>query len=546
MIREILGGIPRSAVSEYDTSMLDDREVAVLYYALREVLVMVRDNEFMLVTLAEKETKGDFIIPSFVASKSVDSINEYLREKRFYFYRLQAVEDYNCFIGKVTTMKPYPSIEGYHVYRLTDVSDFYNKVKLASVRNELKITYTDGSEFVFNNLYKESVRGTCASGKFFGYNKNGEFVSTSIFNIKSVDAISDNKTVQKLLSGVCKYKDMNITLNRDILEKFYGYKKLYTKLESLNVRKRYCYEELIASRGSTQDYIASKYGLPVKYYGFDTREELMRLLKDELSKEKPSKGIRARVLTNNLEHRSFYVTIPDNAELEVIEDVVSVMPKTFYYYAINDSWGFRGVEVRATSQRLAKQYGKTEFERCFGYNNEFVKVTETPIKIKDFTTDCQRDICQNIMYGYTQNYKGYSPLIKSLFANNGISVTDTDIQFLFVNNLAKKFKVSGNVTLIEVVKNLLNFMDICVNQQKHDKMLCDVLFSACIGKVRKIAKDLEDNGFADYEVSDGKIEKSLGGTDSVTFHLTKDNHISAYADIVYKSVDLGRKKIVDK
>lgn len=546
----ILGGIPRSVVSAYDTSKLSDKGVAILYYLLKGVVVAINGDKVEFLTLDKNQLCNNFIVPpeTNLPERNVESINKYLADGRFYCYKIKPLETMSCFIGQGSNMNPYPKLEEYSgVYRLDDLVKAYNKLKVASVSNELefKLCNRTNSSIYLNNIGCKSVVGTVFSGRFWGTDRNGNFEGVKLTDIMEISIVSDNPNISKLLNGICKYKNSYVTLNYGVLEKFYGESRLYTKLESLNVRKRLCYHELLSRAGYTPTFLAQKYNLPIDYFGYDDRYELIKKLSTELSSEPQTKGIRARVLSNNLEHRSFYITIPKDAELEVVEDLTSITPTDWYYYGASDTFGLRYVKVSATKS-TAKAYGKTEFERCFGVG-DFVACTEKPLEYKGFTTEVQRNICQEIMYGYTRNFMGYAKPIVQLCEQNGVSITKVDIQYLFINNLAQKYVNSGEVKLSTVSVYLLNFINVCKDKTKHDKLLSDTLWGFCKGRVQRIAKDLEDNGFNDYEVSeDGSITKSIQGGGTVVFHLTKQNKISQYADITYKGVDLGRKNITDK
>lgn len=498
----------------YNILKLSDRGIVILFISLVDIVFIIKDDKMMIVTFNQDKilelhnaqrliTRNDERnyekTYQILKCNTKDVINQYLLEGKFHFIKLNPYEPCQSyfFLVSVSGMNPYPKLDKKElVIPLDSMSNWFNTIYNCLSNDVCKLKLKNGSYKICHNANKK-LKSTVTSGYILTNNLDNTIEKIYLWDIINCEPYSENEFVQALLSGVVDYKGYKITLNKDILSKYYGY-RFFTSLESKGVRERYCLEELLGV-GYKYDYTYY-----LKKYNLDIDCDSLPSLVLELQKivDKPEKKnenvVHARVLTSNLEHRSFYMTI-DLRKLEdykVVEDLRKVLPNKYRFYAISKGLGYNFVEVTATSENLAASYGKTEFKRQFG-DIAYTCNKRTP-RVLDMNV--QRSLCQNIMYGYVQNYKGYAPIIKDICKSNGlIEPSDEHIKFLYINQLAKKYKSGSFVVFADVIKYLLDFMDLLSSKDSADKALTEEYINISSARAYKefvrLCKDLKNNSF---------------------------------------------------
>lgn len=553
--------IKSKLVSEgYNISKLSDRGIVILFISLVDIIFIIQDNKMTIVTLNQDKImelhKLQRIITrddersyektyQILKCNTKDVINQYLLEGKFHFIKLNPYEPCQSyfFLVSISGMNPYPKLDKKElIIPLDSMSNRFNMIYNCLLVDVCKLKLKNGSYKICHNANKK-LKSTVTSGYILTNNLDNTIEKIYLWDIVSCEPYSENEFIQALLSGVVDYKGAKITLNKDILFQYYG-NKLFTTLESKGVRERYCLEEL-----SGVDY-KYDYTYYLKKYNLDIECDSLPSLVLELQKivDKPEKKnenvVHARVLTSNLEHKSFYMTI-DLRKLEdykVIEDLRKVLPNRYRFYAISKGLGYNFVEVTATSEDLAVKYGKAEFKRQFG-DIVYTCNKRTP---RVLGINIQRSLCQNIMYGYVENYKGYSPIIKDICkSNNLIEPSDEHIKFLYINQLAKKYKSGSSVVFVDVIKYLLDFMDLLKSTEKADKALTDEYIRISSTKAYKefikLSKDFEsiEGNSSDYIIDDTPKGKFIE-TKNARFKILNDK-ISSKVEIYHNGQYLCTK-----
>lgn len=555
----------------YDLSVLNDDGIACLFFALNDILV-VRDKEsFYLCTMSMQKLKELFdaqrIIPKagesadmmqtrkLISANTLGIVNDYLAQGKFHVLKLNMVEycQNYYFLASVGHMNPYPTFQGKTVYTLSSVIKWHAELSNTLTKGYLKLSLSSGEDLVCHNYLSRSAT-IPTSCSIIVHDNDNTAVKLFLWDISYYFPYSDNDFVLKLMQGVVRYDGVDVTLNRDILERYYG-KQLYTSLESIGVRRKYCYEELLSvgTKYSVQYYV-NKYNLEI--YDCDDIYSLEKKLAGLIKKEPVDNGIvHARILYSSdalkAGYKSFYQSINLNSleshSVEVVEDVQSVMPKEYLYYAISEEMGYASVSVKATSVSLAKKYGETEFTRQFGKHAYFCSLILDGVVVSgagqfNITISAQYNLCQSLMYGYVQNYDGIRKGLVKICESNGIHGVDDDcIKFLFINRLARQFKDCTKLKLHEVSKALIDFMLLFADTNKMLTELNSEFAKIAIVKAKKEFIELnKTKAFDLYDVEDTKDGRYIQ-TDYGRFKITKGG-ISSTVDIYYRGKKICTKR----
>lgn len=556
----------------YDISMLSNRGISILFSALTDILFIVSGDSFYLATMCLPKIEELHLMKRLIPKDADDSrfsktsqvifgntkqvINKYIKGNRFHLIKLNQVLSCKSyyFLFSVGGMSPYPTLENEDIYTLTNIGSWFNELNNKLITGCYTLETTDG--FINCQSYLSRAKCVCTSGNLLTRDLDNNALEIPIWKIKRYMVYGYNDLEKKLQNGVFRYGDKNITLNKEVLEKYYG-SVLYKKLESIGVRKRYCLEELISIGNKySVKYYTSKYNLP---YYCDSIHELEVLLRDELSKEnkfKLSNIIHARVLENTSQllagHKSFYVTIDleklSESSFVEIENVSSILPREYKYYGISSLLGYNFVTVKATSDSLAMKYGETEFIRQFGNVAHFCTLVCEDIIVKGHKTfslgiNEQRSLCESIRFGYKENFMGYSKQIRSICNDNGLNyITDDVIKFLYINKLSRLKKRSSSLELSDVIIKLIDFLNTVSDKDNLSSELLkeytSISYSFAYKEWVKINNSLNDlSGYIIEDTGTGKYIK----TDYARFKLLKDR-LSTSVDLYFRGTFLCTKR----
>lgn len=566
--------VTNKLISEgYPVQNMDMKRKSILFTALVDIIVVFKNNQYYLATFnqakvlelhqlgrvipneGEKDLSG---VDRQLRYNTKEVVYQYLIQGKFHLIKLNLYEKSktNFTLVSVSGMNPYPSMDVEIVYSLSQVAEWHNELSNTLVKGIYKLTVA-GNQVICQN-YLSTTKSVATGLTLVTRDVNNNVLELPLKDITDYVPYNDNDFIQKLHSGVVSYDGVNITLNRTLLEKYYGAKDLYTKLESKGVRYRYCLEELlsIGNKYSVAYYI-NKYALDI--YDCDSIYDLQNKLKSLISKEPElnKEIINARVLTNVGQilggHRSYYIRINIsklyNHSVQVVENIADVMPKTYQYYGISPSLGYNCVEVSATSDNLAEKYGATEFERQFGSDSIFSGLSCEGRLIKGikgykFGIDIQRNLCQGIMYGYKENYQGYAKTIYKMLKVNGVvNCTDEMIQLLYINKLARKYRYGANVKFIDVMKEFIDFCEVLTDLEVLDKQLrqaeTNISYRMCSKEFKSIENALPElKGYKVDDTPNGKFVITQYGRYKVG-----KTGLNKTVELFYNEKSLGNKVI---
>lgn len=553
----------------FNVQNLGQRGQAILFTALNDIVAVYKGDSFYFATFSVDKLKEllqyNMLLPNegckdfsgvdrLVRANTVETINTYLAQGKYHFIKLNMYDKCktSCSLFTVTGMNPYPDLIAETVYSLTNMANWHNTLYNALVGGCYKLTMIDGVEYCQN--YLSSTMSLAPSGVLLTKDFNNNLVELPLHKIKDYEPYNPDSFVMKLYKGVVSYDGTMITLNRQLLEKYYGEKLVNAKLESKTVRYRYCLEELL-TRGYkfSVAYYINKYQIEI--YDADDVYDLADKLKSLIKREDDKGIINARVLTSASQilagHKSYYMRINldkiGNHDIKVVEDLSSVLPKEYDYYAISHSLGYNKVTVSATSDSLALKYGETEFERQFGKNSRFSGVVANGVLIKGtrpykMSIEIQRRLCQNIMYGYKANYEGYKKILLQILAENEINTySDEAIKLIYINGLARKYKRGQEVMLIDVVDDLIKFMELLSDTTALNKKLMEletnIAYRNCQKEYQGIVDALPDlKGFKVDDTPEGRYIITLWGR----YNVTKSG-IGKTVELYYNDKKLGNK-----
>lgn len=549
----------------YNIKRLSAKEMAVLFCALNDIVFVVEDDDFYIATLSQEKLlylyNNCHVIPSqsqslnsirtLIMSNTVEKINEYLNRGCFHFIKLvQENDSPNCFLARLSYMKPYPKITTQQVYALSVVSNWHNIIYNNLLNGCYRIKTNSGMTLCMNKY--RSVKSIGASGILRTKDLNNNIISFKVWDIQSFSVYAKNDLVEALQNGVCEYKGVKVTLSRDILYKYYGEELVNTKLESKNVRMAYCYADLctISANKENISFYLRKYGLE------SNAKDIMALrseLASKLDNKPESDGkyhLRCLHPIGSVlnKHKSYYLTVDADKlfkELTIVEDVASVLPKVYNYYAIASGIGYTFVSVKATSEDLARKNGKQEFERQFGKEESFCSLTAEGKVVRGYqvfriSIEIQRRLAEVVHWGYTADYDAYAKILRDIAKDNiAITVLDDHIKYLFINNLAKKCKYARNLTIGIVSEELIKFLDLLGGDSKRlDKVMLETYRKLSYNNAYKEWLRLKtENDYSKY------IVETIGDTTFIIttyakFRLTKEG-ISPKAELIFQGQSLG-------
>lgn len=553
----------------FNVQNLGQRGQAILFTALNDIIAVYKGDSFYFATLCVDKLKEllqyNMLLPNegckdlsgvdrLVRANTIETINAYLAQGKYHFIKLNMYDKCktSCSLFTVTGMNPYPDLIFETVYSLSNIANWHNELYNALVKGCYKLTLVDGSVLCQN--YLSSTMSLPTSGILLTKDLNNNVIEVPLHKIRDYEPYNSDGFVMKLYKGVVSYDGSLITLNKQLLERYYGEKLVNSKLESKSVRYRFCLEELL-SRGYkfSLAYYINKYQLDI--YDADDIYDLADKLKALIKREDDKGIINARVLTSVNQilagHKSYYTKINldkiGNHEVKVVEDLSSVMPKDYDYYAISPSLGYNKVTVSATSDSLAMKYGETEFERQFGKNSKFIGVVAESKFIKGIrpykmSIEIQRKLCQNIMYGYIDNYEGYKKVLLKILSENNINTySDEAIKLIYINGLARKYRYGQDVKLIDVIDHLIQFMELLGNTDDLNKKLneleSNISYKNCQKEYQGIVDALPElKGFKVDDTPDGKFVLTKWGRYKVT-----KSGVGKTVELLYNEKRLGNK-----
>ena len=462
---------------------------STLFFALVDIVVVVdSDNKFYYATFSDNKLlelkQNGRLLPknddldfskasSLVKANTPSKINEFLADGRFHFIKLINLDE-DSFYCNIGSMSPYPDLKDERVYSADFIAKSYWGILNLLVKDMYKV-----NDIICTAL--PTINNCAISCKINIKTVEESLESIYLWDIKTISLSTESDNIRKLLTGVCKVDDTYVTLNRDILDKFYG--TSYLDFESKGVRERYCLEELY-STGEKADlrYYLSKYRFynDEKLKSCKSTHELKLILKSRVRPiKKSSTNVNARVLTSPkaiyTKHKSYYKNIPLSSNFEVITNLEDILPQTYKVSGVS-SYGYCSVELKAISFGNAESNGKQEFIRQFGnlYNDKILgiqrgsEVARGKHPVFSINIDTQRRLCEIIRWGYVRNYNEYSKYIRGIVntLNLPYEVTDDMIKLLFINNLAKEAGKSNKVTLEILGTNLDRFLTLLVKGSK--------------------------------------------------------------------------------
>lgn len=553
----------------FNVQNLGQRGQAILFTALNDIIAVYKGDSFYFATLCVDKLKEliqyNMLLPNegcknlsgvdrLVRANTIETINAYLAQGKYHFIKLNIYDKCktSCSLFTATGMNPYPDLISETVYSLSNIANWHNELYNVLVKGCYKLTL--GDNYVLCQNYLSSTMSLPTSGILLTKDLNNNVIEVPLHRIRDYEPYNSDGFVMKLYKGVVSYDGSLITLNRQLLEKYYGEKLVNSKLESKSVRYRFCLEELL-SRGYkfSLAYYINKYQLDI--YDANDIYDLADKLKALIKREDDKGIINARVLTSANQilsgHKSYYMKINldkiGNHEVKVVEDLSSVMPKDYDYYAISPSLGYNKVTVSATSDSLAMKYGESEFERQFGKNSKFIGVVAEGRLIKGIkpykmSIDIQQKLCQNIMYGYKANYEGYKKILLQILAENNINTySDEAIKLIYINGLARKYRYGQDVKLLDVIDHLIQFMELLCDTSALNKKLNELESSISYKNCKKEYPGIVDalpelKGFKVDDNPDGKFVVTKWGR----YKITKSG-VNKTVELLYNEKRLGNK-----
>lgn len=562
----------------YQIDSISDEKVIYLFYGLVDILFVVKGNNYYLCTMCAEEINNlsnmRRIIPredestkfekttQLLATINISNINAYLQKGKFRCVKLNVLQSckYSYFLASVGNMNPYPSFDTEIVYPLRYISNWHNEVHNALLQG-VHALYTDEIGYLCQN-YLSHQSSLVTGGMLVTKDTDNTVMKIPIWQIKSYEKSDLNPLVSNLLKGVYNYKGHKVTLSRAILEDYYGKNKLYTELESVGVREKYCLEDILCV-GMKQrvDYYIKKYNLDISANSISDLIQILESRIKERDKKTPQGNIiHTRVLTPPSQikggHRSFYININlDNLEaddLSEIEDVSAILPQEYKYFGISKDYGYVSVDIKSITPDQAMKSGKTEFERQYGEHIAFCSLYSNGVLIKgtryyNLTVGEQFALTDSIRMGYRENYLSYSEKLRELCKrNNLINPLDEHIQYLFINNLARKRKKSQDLVISELSCCLVSFFNEMASVSMADEALLKELTRLSVARAKHEYNALKSPNvdFSKYIVED-TANGTLVKTDYATFTI-KNGVLSDKVQLYFKGRYLCDKALLDR
>lgn len=201
--------------------------------------------------------------------------------------------------------------------------------------------------------------------------------------------------------------------------------------------------------------------------------------------------------------------------------------KKYLYCAISKSFGYSYVEVYAGSEEKAKVLGRKEFERQFGLGSVFCSCGDTAWDIR---IDEQLRLCQNLMDGYRGSLGVCMVVLREICVRNGLVMPlECHVKYLFVNSVARRYKVAKCCELSGVVQCLLVFLGQCKDKTVLDGALRAEYQRLALSGARKDYRRL---------LGEGKVMNGVVRTGNAVF-MVKDGVVSPEVELRYNGESLG-------
>lgn len=443
-----------------------------------------------------------------------DKIEQYRKDGRYYLLELKQ-DDYcrmRSFFCHVRKPKKIPDLNGCRVVTLSEYRELWSSV--------LDILKT--SPVAINGeMYLGYVGGIPTSGSVLLRNKDNELEEVSLLEVTSIAPYVPSDNIRRLLSGVYKYKKSLVTLDRDILQTYYG-DVLMSKLESKGVRYKHCYMDILLNGDMHSEfYYRNKYGISEEFHNI---HDLLKLCKKYGTKSGDTVCRARRLASVNAilaGKQSLYVTIPDGAVLEEIESETH----KFIVYYVNAVIGCGSVAVYAVDNASARSSALSECRRLHGGETEIVGVTNHKGHTDGFalspaiTRTKLYHIWEALGCDYVGNLNSYYTKIAMLGKEIGIDeIPEEHVKFVFVNTLAKKYRKSNEIEFFYFCKWLIKFY-----QYYFDNTIDTVFKKAvkpiCISNIKKQWKPgtkyvgeygvVESNGMAELRFNGQLVGKTV-------------------------------------
>lgn len=545
---------------------LSDSKISSMFVALNDI-VYVTDNsseDFYIATMSPDIiadlwgtgricTTGEKV-NAIINGSSVQNINKYLKDSKLRLMKLdRLIEVRETFIVDIKTMKPYPTLDNCYVYGLSQISSKYLEVYKKLIHGtQTVVCGKDAYVGTFESLSTPCV----ASGTFRLQNTQGSYVDIHIWKIDSVVTTKGNIIIDKLYTKAFRYGNDIVTLNRDIINAYYGEANVVSRLESKGCRYRWCLQDLITNPNVDEAVVCKQYGVELPKCNMNTKSLLAMYLKDnkeQINKNPDVVHVRCLKPIGSIlaGKASYYLTINlsrlkyDLKELSD-DELMEVLPKKMRFYSVSETMGYQFVEVVGTSEEMLVKEGIKEFTRQFGavVDEKFYQLGSAGIK--DFPLKTQMRFHQLLMYSYTEYYTSTSEVIYEICKNNNITCINDDlIQFLYINELARMCKRLG-VRSEDFGKNmylLINFIILCRDEYKANKKLKDIWLRLCIVNLRKEIQHLDTiQDLTSYRLCDETNgRKSIVTNYGKIFLKVSRNDWSIYKEVqcIFRGVDLG-------
>lgn len=522
----------------FNISKMSFDEIAIVFFGIQDTLIIVKDDNYYFATLGasvvdtlriegrllpkdEEDLSFDKTF-KLIQGQTFESINKYLESGKFKLIRL--TQEITCshtnFICRASIMNPYPDLKGCKVYSLTELSVKFNHLVNTLVSGVLTINTVDGD--VIGTCLPSFTDGkrlnyTCTSCNIYCKSLDRSLIEIPFWKVSNYSIYEPNEIIAHLLTGIYRVKKKSdeksngtlITMSREILRKFYGDR--YLKLESLGVRQRYAYEDMLSI--GFKPYDVSFFFKNYYFYseaemrGISNYNELREYLKNAVSKTNSSQYngcVHPRILGSYSSilsgHAPFYMTLK-NFDDYIFEKVNpdDVLPKLYYISGLTKNEGYKVVQVESSFESGAEELGKKEIIRQCGDVIKIVSVycvkSNTYLKGKSvysFGSDCQRKLLESLkLQGYSKGFGLYAPKIREICLSENITynVSDDTIKYLFVNNLARKSSNVNSLSLPVMSECLVEFLDL-FKQNKVDSALKEELSKIAKSKLKKVYIDI--------------------------------------------------------
>lgn len=424
----------------YSINGLSDRAKSILFVALVDILVVRNNDKFYFVTLNPEMIKDNCLNEIPVTNKLI---------------RLD-VYNASVLLLKASVLDTYTDLVNSTIYSLSQVVNWHNEL-ISYLNNGLCKVKVRGTWFTCQNCYTK-LRNLPTSCKLLTENINGSIMELPLLDITDYKPYEDCSLVSDLYKGIVNINGKMVTLNREILENYYGVDLLYTKLENIVMRYEYCLEELLSvGYNLPLSYYLNKYNL--SFSDCKDTTDLQRILTDLVSKRKCYNDsiVYARVLNS----KDYYYKIDLSNLGNYNFSKVDLDTKSYRYYAICN-YGFVYVNINAESASLAMDYGEQKLKEQLRVDFRFctLKKDNTVIRGYLLDNDMLYELYDSIKLGYIEGFDKYSEIIyKILDMNNIFNYSDSTIKLEFINNLAKRYGQESNLNIYGVVDVFMNFCD---------------------------------------------------------------------------------------